>query len=170
MTSREYPDRPLVGVGAVIIHGHGDSARVLLARRGRAPSLGEWSIPGGLVKLGEALEQAVAREVAEETGLRVKVVRLVEILDRIIYEQENSGNQQDQQAQQVERESLGKRVQYHYVIADYLCYLEPGQLPTAAIPSSDATELYWCTPRELPKFHLRPILLQILQKCLEQEK
>src|SRR5947208_12455600 len=64
---REYPDRPLVGVGAVIV----EHDRVLLIKRGKAPLLGEWSIPGGLLELGETIRQGAEREALEETGLGV---------------------------------------------------------------------------------------------------
>jgi 8-oxo-dGTP diphosphatase len=157
MTSREYPDRPLVGVGAVIIappgEGVGEQARVLLARRGRAPSLGEWSIPGGLVKVGEHLEDAVVREAREETGLHVRVVELLELLDRIIYEEVAAGV------------ATAPRVQFHYVIIDYLCHLAEGSRPADARPGSDASELRWITRAELPSCALRPALVAVLEKA-----
>src|ERR1700732_3227941 len=81
-SSREYPARPMVGVGGVII----DQGRALLIRRGREPLLGEWSIPGGMLELGETLEQGVARELLEETGLSVRVVELIEVFDRLYVE------------------------------------------------------------------------------------
>ncbi|MBA0089229.1 MAG: NUDIX domain-containing protein, partial [Acidobacteria bacterium Pan2503] len=77
--SREYPDRPVMGVGGVII----DQGRTVLIRRGTEPLLGEWSIPGGSVEVGETLEQAVRRELREETGLEVCVLELIELFDRI---------------------------------------------------------------------------------------
>ena len=113
--SREYPDMPLVGVGAVVVE-HG---RVLLVRRGREPMKGHWSLPGGLVELGEALADAVVREVREETGLDVQPVELVELLDRI----HRDNNQ----------------VRYHYVIADYLCRVTGGALAAG----SDADDVRW---------------------------
>jgi len=99
---REYPEVPLVGVGAVVVK----DGRVLLVQRGREPLKGHWSLPGGMLELGEALTAGVVREVREETGLTVEVVELVELLDRIHRE--------------------GERVRYHYVIADYLCRLVEG--------------------------------------------
>lgn len=112
---REFPAAPLVGVGAVIV----DDGRVLLVRRGTEPAKGRWSIPGGLIELGEMLQEALIREVREETGLVVEPVALIELLDRI-YRQDD-------------------RVRYHYVIADYLCRVTGGSLAAA----SDADEVRW---------------------------
>lgn len=115
MLQREFPVAPLTGVGAVIV----DQGRALLVRRGTEPAKGRWSIPGGLIELGETLHQAVVREVEEETGLLVEPVCLVELLDRIFRQDD--------------------RVRYHYVIADYLCRVTGGTLAAA----SDADEVRW---------------------------
>jgi ADP-ribose pyrophosphatase YjhB (NUDIX family) len=112
---REFPETPLVGVGAVVVK----DGRVLLVRRGTEPLKGHWSLPGGLVDLGEALSAGVVREVMEETGLIVEPVELIELLDRIHRE--------------------GERIRYHYVIADYLCRVVGGQLQAA----SDADAVRW---------------------------
>jgi 8-oxo-dGTP diphosphatase len=112
---REFPESPLVGVGAVIV----ERGRVLLVRRGQEPLKGKWSLPGGLLELGEALTAGVVREVKEETGLTVEPVELVELLDRIHRD--------------------GERVRYHYVIADYLCRVAGGELKAA----SDADAVRW---------------------------
>jgi mutator protein MutT len=112
---REYPEAPLVGVGAVIV----EQGRVLLVQRGTEPMLGQWTLPGGLLEVGEPLLGGVVREVREETGLTVVPIELIELLDRI------------------QRE--GGRVRYHYVIADYLCRVAEGQLQAA----SDADAVRW---------------------------
>jgi len=112
---REFPETPLVGVGAVIV----DDARVLLVRRGTEPLKGEWSLPGGVLELGESLQAGVVREAQEETGLTVEPLELVELLDRI--------------------HRVGERVRYHYVIADYLCRVTGGELKAA----SDANAVRW---------------------------
>lgn len=113
--TREFPETPLLGVGAVIVQ----EGRALLVRRGREPLKGHWSIPGGLVEVGESLHAGLIREVREETGLIVEPVELIELLDRIHRE--------------------GERVRYHYVIADYLCRVTGGTL----LAASDADEVRW---------------------------
>jgi ADP-ribose pyrophosphatase YjhB (NUDIX family) len=112
---REFPEAPLIGIGAVIVN----QGRVLLVQRGREPLKGHWSLPGGLVEVGESLRTAVIREVEEETGLLVEPVELIELLDRIHRE--------------------GERIRYHYVIADYLCRVTGGALKAA----SDADAVRW---------------------------
>ena len=137
---RQYPSRPLVGVGALIA----DSGRIVLVRRGSLPSLGEWSIPGGLVKVGETLKDAVIREAFEETGLQVEPYDLVELLERIFHDQAG-------------------RVQYHYVLADYLCRAVGGAL----IAGSDVTDAAWVDREQLPELGLAPVTLRVALKALD---
>ena len=137
---REYPDHPIVGVGAIIIRGE----EVLLARRGREPSYGEWSIPGGGVKLGETLKNAVVREVREEVNLAIRVGEVVEVLERIFLDPEG-------------------RVQYHYVLVDFLCEYLSGEEK----PSSDALEARWVPISEIPHQHLAGKTKRVIQKAFE---
>ena len=123
---REFPDHPLVGVGGVVIH----RGRVLLIRRGGEPLKGEWSIPGGLVELGEGLEEAARRELKEETGLDAKPFEVLEVFDRIFRER--------------------GRVRYHFVIVDFACRLKSGRLR----PGSDVLEARWVRRDELPLYGL----------------
>ncbi len=134
---REYPDHPIVGVGAIIIKGQ----EVLLARRGKQPGYGEWSIPGGVVKLGETLEDAVIREVCEEVNLAIRVEEVVEVLERIF------------------RDPEGK-VQYHYVLVDFLCEHLSGEEK----PSSDALEVQWVPISEIPRHPLPGTTKRVIQK------
>lgn len=120
--AHEYPAAPVVGVGGVVIDGE----RVLLVRRAHPPRQGEWSLPGGKVELGEALADAVRREVREETGLEVEVGPLVECFDR------------------VHRDASGA-VRYHFVIADFLCRQVGGTLR----PGDDAADAAWASREEL---------------------
>jgi 8-oxo-dGTP diphosphatase len=120
------PERPSVGVGALVVH----EGRVLLIRRGKEPLRGRWVVPGGTVELGETLEQAVVREVLEETGVEVEPREVVSVFDRI------------------ERE--GDAVRYHYVIVDYACDYVSG-VPRAA---SDAEDVALVAPGELAAYDL----------------
>jgi len=143
MERRKYPDNPLVGVGAVII----GEDRVILIRRGKEPGYGKWSIPGGAVKLGESLREALVREVREETGLEVEVGPMLEVLDRIV--KDNRG-----------------RVAYHYVLVDYVCSVCGGRL----IPDTDALEVCWVSKDELECFDLPSITQKIIGKALKITK
>jgi ADP-ribose pyrophosphatase YjhB (NUDIX family) len=119
---REYPAAPLVGVGTIVVEG----SRVLLVQRGRPPGLGKWSIPGGLVDVGEPVEAAACREVKEEADLTVRLHGLVGYVDRIV------------------RDPAG-RVQYHYVLLDFLATPESG----TARAGSDAGAVRWTSLDEL---------------------
>ena len=135
---REFPVTPLFGVGAVVV----DRGRVLLVRRGREPLKGQWSVPGGLLEVGESLAAGLVREVSEETSLTVEPVELIELLDRIHRE--------------------GDRVRYHYVIADYLCRVVSGQLKAA----SDADAVRWVERAEwnsLSALELDPITVRVIE-------
>src|ERR1700686_1139935 len=137
-SSREYPERPLVGVGGVVI----DNGRALLIRRASEPLRGEWSIPGGMLELGETLEQGVARELLEETGLQVRVLELIEVFERIVY------------AHNGEPAGIGGkspvRPRFHYVIADYLCERISGE----HVAASDVTDVEFAREEELGRFSL----------------
>ncbi len=149
-SSREYPDRPVVGVGGVII----DRRQTLLIRRGSEPLLGEWSIPGGTLEIGESLEEGVARELLEETGIKVRVLQLIEVFDRI-YTGDTSRSAQQK-----------KRPRFHYVIADYLCERLGGE-PRAG---SDVTEVAFAREEELARFHLTETATRILKKAFAMDR
>jgi len=136
---REFPQTPLVGVGAVVVR----DGRVLLVRRGSEPLKGHWTLPGGLLEVGESLREGVAREVKEETGLEVEPIELVELLERIHREQ--------------------GRVRFHYVIADYLCRVTGGELCAA----SDADALRWVERAEWNShsaLKIDPIAVRVIEK------
>lgn len=135
---REFPETPLVGVGAVVVK----EGRVLLIRRGNEPMKGRWSLPGGMLELGESLTDGVVREVREETGLIVEPVELIELLDRIHRE--------------------GERVRYHYVIADYLCREVGGAL----LAASDADAARWVERAEWNShsaLNLDPVTVRVME-------
>jgi 8-oxo-dGTP diphosphatase len=143
-SSREYPDRPLVGVGGVVI----EDGRALLIRRGTEPLLGEWSIPGGTLELGETLEQGVARELLEETGLEVKIIELIEVFDRIYIESAPGDGEQ-------------KGPRFHYVIVDYLCERIAG----IAVAGSDVTDVAYAREDQLEQFGLTETATRILKRA-----
>ena len=145
MLQREYPLSPLVGVGAVIVQ----EGRVLLVQRGREPMKGRWTIPGGLIEVGESLHEAVARETREETGLEVEPVELVELLDRIHREEGH--------------------VRYHYVIADYLCRVVGGTLAAA----DDAAAVRWVERSEWNSHSalaLDPITVRVVEAAWQRAR
>lgn len=127
--SREYPERPIVGIGIVVLKPHS----VLLVRRGRAPSAGAWSLPGGAQELGETAEEAARRELEEETGLRVGELVLAAQVDSI------------------HRDPNG-RVRYHYTIIDFAGQWQAGE----AVPRSDITEVAWAEFDRFDDFALWP--------------
>jgi 8-oxo-dGTP diphosphatase len=138
--SREYPEKPMVGIGGVII----DRGRTLLIRRGSEPLRGEWSIPGGSLELGETLEEGVARELLEETGVYVRVLELIAAT--------GGGNR--------------RKPRFHYVIVDYLCERISGE-PRA---SSDVTDVAFASEEDLAKFSLTETATRILKKAFAMDR
>ena len=134
---REFPETPLVGVGAIII----EDARVVLVKRGHPPLQAEWSIPGGVLEVGELVREAAIREAREETGLTVEPSELLGVYDRVLRNAE-------------------QRVQYHYVLIDFLCRRVAGELAAA----SDAAEVRWFTREELPALRLAEDTLDVIHK------
>jgi 8-oxo-dGTP diphosphatase len=148
--AREYPDRPVVGVGGVVI----ENGRTLLIKRGSEPLLGQWSIPGGTLELGESLQQGVARELLEETGLEVQVLDMIEVFDRIFLDPAtpNAGDR--------------SRPKYHYVIVDYLCERLAGE----AQAGSDVTDIAYATEDELEDFHLTSTATRVLHRAFAMDR
>jgi ADP-ribose pyrophosphatase YjhB (NUDIX family) len=138
---REFPELPLVGIGAIIIEGD----RVVLVKRAHPPIQGQWSIPGGVLEVGEFVREAAVREAREETGLIVEPADLLGVYDRILHDE-------------------AKRVQYHYVLIDFLCRPVGGELRAA----SDAAEVRWYSREELPALHLAEDTQEVIQKGFER--
>jgi ADP-ribose pyrophosphatase YjhB (NUDIX family) len=134
---REFPELPLVGVGAVII----DEDCVLLVKRARPPLQDRWSIPGGVLEVGELVREAAVREVREETGLIVEPGDLLGVYDRVLRNPE-------------------QRVQYHYVLIDFLCRRVGGELQAA----DDAAEVRWFARDELPDLELAEDTQDVIRK------
>jgi 8-oxo-dGTP diphosphatase len=139
MIKRDYPDRPLIGVGAVIVA----DSRVVVVRRGHEPLKGEWSIPGGVLEIGEVLRDGAAREALEETGLVVEPGEVLEVLDRIVRDPEG-------------------RIQFHYVLIDFLCRPKEGELHAGG----DAEEARWISLGELDSFAIADSATAVLRKGL----
>src|SRR5579864_6225228 len=138
---RDYPDRPLIGVGAVIV----DGGRVVVVRRAHEPLKGEWSIPGGVLEIGETLRAGAAREALEETGLVVEAGEVLEVLDRILRDPEG-------------------RIQFHYVLIDFLCRPTAGELRAGG----DAEAARWARADELETLAVADSAVSVLRKGLER--
>ena len=138
---RDYPAHPIIGVGAVIVEG----GRVLLVRRDTEPLRGEWSVPGGMLELGEKLRDGVRREALEETGVRVEPGEVLDVFDSIF------------------TDGLGK-TQYHYVLIDYLCRVISGD----AQAGGDVSDVRWVSLEALPAMGLREPVEQVVRKGLER--
>jgi 8-oxo-dGTP diphosphatase len=136
---REYPESPFIGVGAVIV----ENERALLIRRGTAPLLGEWSLPGGVLECGESLRDAAQREALEETGLTVEASEMLGVYERIIRADDG-------------------RVRYHYVLIDFLCRRVSGEMKAG----SDAAEVGWFRGEELPVLNLAYDANDVVRKGL----
>jgi len=119
---REYAGHPMVGVGGIVLN----EGKVLLVKRGKQPGYGKWSIPGGMVELGETLSEAIKREVLEECGIEIELADVVAVLERVIRRED-------------------EKVRYHYVLVDFLGYWKDGDLQ----PASDILEARWADPAEM---------------------
>ncbi len=136
---REHPKQPLIGVGALIV----ESGRVVLIKRGKAPLLGEWSIPGRMLGVGETLRQGAEREALEETGLVVRATELLGVFDRVV--PDSDGN-----------------IIYHYVLIDFLCQRISGEL----LAGADAADAQWFTPEELAKLSVAEDTAGVIRAAL----
>ena len=149
---RKFPLHPRIGVGGVVI----DRGCVLLVRRGQEPLKGEWSIPGGLVEVGETLKEAVEREIQEETGLLVKPIGMLGVFERVI--------------RATKPRALRGKVRYHYVLIDFLCELRhhrglgPRDQPQ---PWTDVTDARWVSEHELEGFRLSATARGVIQKAFQ---
>lgn len=139
---REYPSSPIAGVAAVVLSGDG----VLLTLRGNEPSKGRWGLPGGVVELGETVEDALIREVKEETGVLIEPRRLLSVFDSIVRDEDH-------------------KVRYHYVLCEYLCSVVGGALRA----SSDAMAVRWVPLSELCSTEMNPGTRRFIKKVAEEE-
>ncbi|RLI15252.1 MAG: hypothetical protein DRO43_01740 [Candidatus Hecatellales archaeon] len=138
---REYPSFPKVGVGGLVI----DKDKLLLIKRAYEPSSGLWSIPGGLLEVGEELEEAVAREIEEETGIKVEVKELLGVFNFVI------------------RDEAGK-VKYHYVLIDFLAKPVGGKLR----PSRETLDARWVSLKDIEKYSLTRTTRRLISRAVER--
>ena len=136
-SERLYPRRPMVGVGAVVWR----DGSVLLERRGQPPAQGSWSLPGGLVDVGETLEQALTREVREECSIEITVGPILGVFEPIVRDDEG-------------------RIRYHYVVIDYLAFYARGEVAIG----DDAAELRWVPFNDLGEYALLPETREIVER------
>ncbi len=136
--SRRYPPRPVVGVGALIL----DTSRVLLVERGKAPLIGYWSLPGGVVETGERLEDALVREVFEETGLDVSADEIATVFERIMPDATGAS-------------------EYHYVLIDFYCTVRGGDLR----PGDDSKTVRWFDLAALPELRMTDGTREVISAC-----
>lgn len=139
---RRYPVCPLVGVGGLIKRGD----EIILVKRENEPGKGLWSIPGGMLELGERLQDGAKREVKEETGLDVEIDRLLDVLDNIICDDQG-------------------RVCYHYVLVDYLCHPVGGELKAA----TDVGAIQWVNLKGISGIPTTRTLNKLLEKIKPEE-
>lgn len=140
---RSYPDRPIVGVGAVVWRG----GELLLARRGRPPKQGTWTLPGGMQHVGETVAETARREIREETGLDIEVVDVVAVVDLI------------------ERDAAGA-VRYHYTIVDVLAEWRGGE----AVAGDDVDAVAWVRPDALDGYELSGDALRVIRLAAERRR
>ncbi len=135
---REYPDRPLVGVGSVIVQ----DGRVVVVKRASEPLKGRWSIPGGMLELGETLRDGTAREALEETGLKIEVGEVLDVFDAIYIDPSGA-------------------TQYHYVLIDFVARPVGGELRAG----SDVSEVRWASEEDLPELKLTENTVKVIKKA-----
>jgi diamine N-acetyltransferase len=140
ISRREYPPRPIPAAHAAIV----EQGRVLLVQRAHPPNEGRWSLPGGMIELGETVEDAVRREVLEECGLEIAVKDLIQVLDNIIYDEQG-------------------RIRFHYVLTFVLAERQAGE----ARPSSDALDLRWVTPETLDTLDVTDLAHEVVWQAFD---
>ena len=137
--AREYPAHPVVGVGAVVVR----DGKALIVKRAHEPRKGEWSLPGGLLELGESLPDAVRREIKEETGLDIEVGPMIETFDRVHHDDQG-------------------KIRYHFVIIDFVCWAKSGE----AVPGSDADGVAWVAAEEIDEYQVNAHASAVILKGL----
>jgi mutator protein MutT len=139
---REYPEQPIPCVAAVIIH----DGKVLLTKRGNEPGYGKWGLPGGVVELGEKVEEAIIREVYEETGIKVEPLKILAVLDSIRIDNE-------------------QKIRFHYVLIEFLCRYIHGCVTS----SDDALDARWVSAKKLDEVDIMSFTKNFIEKVILEE-
>lgn len=144
--TRVYPTFPIPAVGAVVLHDD----HVLLIQRGQAPAKGKWTLPGGVIEVGESPEESLLREVKEECQVNIHIQEIVEVINKVIYDEQG-------------------KVQYHYIILDYLAFCD-SEVDCQAKPlraGSDAMNACWVPVDTLEQYDTTDGLLEVIYKALD---
>lgn len=141
--NRSYPSAPMVGVGVITFNSE---RKVLLVKRGNEPGKGLWSLPGGMVELGERVREAGIREVKEECNIDIESEDVISVVDLIL------------------EDSDGK-VKYHYILIDYLAKYIGGELK----PQSDVTDAGWFSRAEIVELDVPEVTREVLDKAFKLE-
>jgi ADP-ribose pyrophosphatase YjhB (NUDIX family) len=144
VNNRRYPDRPFLGIGALVFRREKDGLRILLVKRGKEPLKDYWSLPGGILEVGERLADGVRREVREETGLDVQPLSVFEIFERIMPDAEG-------------------RPEYHYVLIDYVCRVTGGEMQAA----SDVSACEWVARQQLSQYTITDGTVAVIERAFD---
>jgi mutator protein MutT len=139
---RDYPNQPIAGVAGVIIHKN----KILLTKRGNEPGYGKWGLPGGVVELGEKVDDAVKREVFEETGIEVETIKILTVFDSI------------------RKDKTGK-IRFHYILIEFLCRYIQGDIHS----SDDALDAKWVPLEKLDEFDIMPFTKSFVREVIKEE-
>lgn len=139
---REYPERPIASVACCVFKGN----RVLVIKRANPPSQGLWSVPGGMIELGETFQDAAKRELDEECGIEIEIDRIFDVENFTVPDETG-------------------RIQFHYVVT----YLVARYISGEVRPGSDALDVCWATSQELSSLDMNPVVRDIMLRSFEVE-
>ncbi len=144
--TRTYPKFPIPAVGAIVLHRD----QVLLIQRGQAPSKGKWTLPGGVIEVGESPEDALVRELEEECQVQIRAQEIVEVINKVLYDDEG-------------------KIQYHYIILDYLAYCQSDDMCRAQA-GSDVMNACWVAVHELEYYDTTDGVIDVIHKAIALRK
>jgi 8-oxo-dGTP diphosphatase len=142
LLNRIYQEFPRIGVGVLIKKGN----QYLLVKRGQEPAKGIWTVPGGMVEMGEKLEQAAHREVFEECNIKIKDCCQIDIFEFI------------------ERDDKQK-IKYHYIVVEFLANYSSGTIGA----KSDVDDAAWFSLKDLGNLDTTKETIDLVKKCFSQQ-